>query len=77
MLNLIVIVGLDVRVWVADSPTFMGNNVGDALRANGQFSNLQKLVASFLRRDTMDRETALQVVKKAEVFAGLFDGDDV
>ena len=34
------VVGLDARVWVADSPTIMGNNVGDALRANGQFSDL-------------------------------------
>jgi hypothetical protein len=71
------VVDPDARVGVADSSTIVGNDVGDALRTNGHFSNLEKLVAGFLRCDAVDRETALNVVKKTEVFARLFDGDDI
>ena len=71
------VVGLDARVGVADSSTVMCNDVGDALGADGHFSDLEKLVASLLRCDAVDRETALNVVKKAEVFARLFDGNNI
>jgi len=71
------VVDPDGRVGVTDSSTIMGNDVWDALGPNGHFSDLEKLVASFLRCDAVDGETALNIVKKAEVFAGLFDGDDI
>ena len=69
------VVGLDARVWVADSPAVVGDDVGDALGTNSQFSDLEELVAGFLRGDAVDGETTLDIVKKAEVLAGLFNGD--
>ena len=71
------VVCLDAGVGIADSSTVVGNNVGDALGTNGHFSDLEKLVARFFRRDAVNCETALHVVKKAEVFARLFNGDDI
>jgi hypothetical protein len=53
------------------------DDVWDTLRTDGRFSHLEKLVASFLRCDAVDGEATLNVVKKAEVFAGLFNGDDI
>lgn len=71
------VVDLDRGVWVADSPPVVGNNIWDALRAKGHFPNLEKFVGGFLLRDAVDGEATLNVIKKAEVFARLFDGDDV
>jgi len=71
------VVDPDCRVGVADSSTVVGNDVRDALRTNGHFPNLEELVASFLRCDAVDGETTLNVVKKTEVFARLFNGDDI
>ena len=71
------VVGLDARVWVTDSSAVVGDDIGDALGTNRQFSDLEELVAGFLRCDAVDGETTLDVVKKAEVLAGLFDGDDI
>ena len=71
------VVGLDAGVRVANSSTIVGNNVGDTLGTDGHFSDLEKLVASFLRCDAVDRETTLNVVEKAEVFTRLLNGDDV
>ena len=71
------VVGLDARVWVADSPAIMGDDVGDALGTDSQFPDLEQLVAGFLRCDAVDGETALNIVKEAEVLAGLFDCDDI
>ena len=71
------VVGLDAGVGVADGPAIMGDDVGDTLGTDSQFSDLEELVAGFLRRDAVDGETALNIVKEAEVLAGLFDGDDI
>ena len=65
------------RVGVADSSTIVRDDVWDALGTNGHFSYLEKLVAGFLRCDAVDSKTTLNVVKKAEVFARLFKGDDI
>ena len=71
------VVGLDVGVGVANGSAVVGDDIGDALGTNGHFSDLEKLVARFLGCDAMNRETTLNVVKEAEVFARLFDGDDI
>ena len=71
------VVGLDAGVGVAESPTIVGDDVGDALGTDSQFSDLEKLIARFLRCDAVDGETALNIIKEAEVFARLFDGDDI
>jgi len=71
------VVDPDSRVGVADSSPVMRDDVWDALRTNGHFSYLEKLVASLLRCDPVDRKTTLNVVKKAEVFTRLFKGDDI
>lgn len=55
----------------------MSDDVWDALRAQGHFSNLKKLVASFLGCDAVNGETTLNVVQEAEMFARFFNGDDI
>lgn len=69
------VVDPDGGVWIADSPSVVGNNVWDALRTKSHFSNLEKLVGSFLGCDAVDSEATFDVVKKAEVFTRLFNGD--
>ena len=71
------VVDPDGRVRVAEGSTIVCNDVWNTLGTNGHFSNLEKLVASFLSRDAVDGETALNIIKKAEVFTRLFDGDDI
>ena len=71
------VVDPDGGVGVAYGSSVVGDDVWNALGTNGQFSDFEKLVTGFLRRDAMDSETTLDVVKKAEVFTRLFDGDNV
>lgn len=71
------VVDPDCRVGVADSSTVVGDDVRDALGTNSHFSNLEKFVASFLRRNAVNGKTAFNVVKETEVFARLFNGDDI
>ena len=71
------VVDPDGRVGVANSSSIMRDDVWDALRTDGHFSYLEKLVASLLRCNPVDSKTALNVVKKAEVFTRLFKGDDI
>ena len=71
------VVGPNPRVGITNSSTVVGNNVWDTLRTEGNFSDLKKLVAGFLRCDTVDGETTLDIVKKAEVLARFFNGDDI
>ena len=65
------------RVWVADSSPVVCNNVWNTLRTNGHFSYLEKLVAGLLGCDPVDGETTLNIVKKTEVFTGLFNRNDI
>ena len=67
----------DAGVRVADGSAIVSNDVWDTLGTKSQFSDLEKLVASFLWCDAMDGETTFNVVEKAEVFTRLFNGDDV
>lgn len=71
------VVDPDGGVRVADGSAVVGNDIWNALRAKGYFSNLKKLIAGFLRCNAVDGETTLDVVKKAEVFARLLDGDNI
>jgi hypothetical protein len=71
------IVDLDSRVRVPDRTAIVGDDVWDTLGTKCNFANLQELVCSFLRRDAMDGEAALDIVKNAEVLAGFFDRDDI
>ena len=71
------VVDLDGGIRVADSPSVVGDDVWDTLRTKSHFSNLEKFVGSFLRRDAVDCEATLNVVKKAEVFARLFNSNHI
>lgn len=71
------VVDPDCRVSVTDGSTIVRNDVWDTLGTDGHFSYLEKLVAGFLRRDAVNGETTLNIVKKAEVFARFFNGDNI
>jgi hypothetical protein len=53
------------------------DNVRNATIANSNAANFEELVACFLGCDAVDRESALDVVKKTEMFTGLLDGNNV
>ena len=55
----------------------MSDDVGDTLVANRDLADLEELVGSLLSGNTVDRETALDVVKETEVLARLLNRDDI
>lgn len=55
----------------------MGDDERNALGAELHLLDLEELVGSLLGGDAVDGEAALDVVKEAEVLAGLLDRDDV
>ena len=63
------VVDLDRRVWIADRAAVMGDDVWDALGADGNATDLEELVGSFFWGDAVDCEATLDVVKETEVFA--------
>ena len=71
------VVDLDEGVGVTDGAPVVGDDVGDTLAANGNLAHLEKLVGSLLGGDTVDGETALDVVKETEVLARLLDRNDI
>ena len=84
------VVDLDVRGWVADSTSVVGNDEWDTLNnfrfctrewlyllGNTDLGDLAELVACLLGGDAVDGESALDVVDKTESLVGLLDGDDI
>ena len=75
--NLDGVVDLDERVGVADRAAIVGDDVWNTLSADTNLANLEELVGSLLVGDTVDGETALDVVEETEVLARLLDRNDI
>lgn len=71
------VVDLDLRIRVADGTAIVRDKVRNALLAKLHPANAAKLVLSLLISDTVDGETALDVVDETEVLAGLGERDDI
>lgn len=71
------IVDLDEGVGITDGSAVVGDNVRDALGADGDLADLEELVLGFLGGDAVDCEAALDVVEETEVLARLLNGDDI
>jgi hypothetical protein len=71
------VVDLDERVGVPDGSAVVGDEVGDTLLANLDSLDLAELVSSLLIGDSVDGKSALDVVDKSEVLAGLLELDDI
>jgi hypothetical protein len=71
------VVDFNGRVRIADSTTVVSDNMGDTLGAESNLANFEELVGGFLLGDAVDSETTLDIVKEAEVLAGLLNGDGV
>ena len=71
------VVNPDSWVGIPDGPAIMGYNVGNALGTQSNFTDLEEFVGSLLWGDAVDGETALDIIQKAEVFAGFFNGNSV
>jgi len=71
------VVYFDERVGVADGAAIVGDDMGDAFGADGDFADLEELVGSFFWGDAVNCEAAFYVVEETEVFSGFLDGDDV
>lgn len=86
------VIDLDFRVWVTDGPTLsksekdwapmriftiVSNCIGYSLLTELNFLDLEQFVRCLLGRDSVNGETSLDIVQQPEVFAGLFDRDDI
>jgi len=71
------VVDLDQGIGVTESTTIVGDNEGDALGTELNLLDLAQLVLGLLSGDAVDGETTLGVVDETEVFASLFNTDNV
>jgi len=71
------VVDLDCGVGVSDGSSVVGNEVGDTLGSELVLLDLEELEGRLLGGDSVDGESALDVVKESEVLARLLNGDDV
>lgn len=71
------VVNLDKGVRVTDGATVVGDDVRNTAGSELDLADLAELVGSLLRRDAVDGEAALDVVKDTEVLARLLNGDSV
>lgn len=71
------VVDFDGRVRIADGTTVVSDDMGDTLGAESNLANFEELVGGFFLGDAVDSETTLDIVKEAEVLAGLLNGDGV
>jgi hypothetical protein len=71
------VVGLDDGVRVTDGPSVVGDKVRNSLLSQLVVLDLQQLVGSLLRGDSVDGESSLDIVKQPEVLAGPLDRDNV
>jgi len=71
------IVDMDEGVRVTNGATVVGDDVRNTLRTEGDSADFEKLVLRFLRSDSVDCESALDIIEESEVLARLFNGDDI
>jgi hypothetical protein len=71
------VISLDERIGIADGTAVVGDNVGDSSTSDSNTANFQEFVGGFLGGDTVNGEATFDIVKDTEVFAGLFDGNDI
>lgn len=71
------VVDLDGRVGVSDGSAIMGNDVGNTLGTKLMLSHLKELESSLLGGDSVDGESALNIVEETEVLARSLDGNDI
>ena len=67
------VVDLDGRVRVTDGAAVVGDEERNALVADSNLADLAEFVGSLLRSNTVDGETALDVVEETEVLARLLN----
>lgn len=71
------VVLLDIWMRETDGPAVVGHNVWNLVLAKDLSLDLAELESSLLSVNLVSLEATLNVVKNAEVFASLLDGNDV
>lgn len=71
------VVDLDKRVWVTDGSTVVCDDVWDAALTELHLLDLTELVLRLFFGDSVDGESALDVVDETEVFTSLLEGDNI
>lgn len=71
------IVSLDEGVGVTDGATVVGDDMRNASVTDSNTADFKKLVGGFLRGNTVNSETTLDIVEQTEVLARLLNGNDV
>jgi len=71
------IIGLNDGIGVANSAAIGGIQVGDILGSSLDLTNTAQFVLGLLVGDPVDGVTSLDIIDQTEVFAGLFNLDDI
>jgi hypothetical protein len=71
------VVDFDSWVGVSDGSAVVGDDVWDTLGTELVFSDLAQLECGLFWGDSVDGESALDVVEQSEVLSGSLNGDDI
>jgi len=71
------VVDLDVGVGVSDGSGVVGDDEWNTLGSNADLVDAAELVLALFRGDSVDGESALDVIDQTEVLVGSLKGDDV
>jgi len=71
------VVDPDGRIRITNCSAIVCDDVGDTTGTESGLANLEELVSSFFRLDSVDRETALDVVQETVVFARFFNRNNI
>lgn len=71
------VVDTDEGIGITNCSAIVSDDVRDTTIAKSNLANFEQLVGCFFRSDTMNGETALDVVKDTEVLARFFNRNDI
>lgn len=71
------VVDPDGRIRITNCSAIVCDDVRDTTGTESGLANLEELVSSFFRLDSVDRETALDVVQETVVFARFFNRNNI
>lgn len=71
------VVHFDDGIGVTNSTSVVSDDVGDAPVSKSNLLHLEKLVCPLLSSDPVDNKATLDIIKQAEVLAGLLDRENI
>jgi hypothetical protein len=71
------IVGFDSRIRVTNCASVVSDNMRNSAGPNSHSADFEQLVGGFFRCDTVDSETAFDIVEESEVLSRFFDRNNI